>query len=109
MSPEQILGSGKLWKTLLHLFTVLLQLVQHYKEPQESVALSDNTNSVPLKHQNKQSHLDTNGTLSHLHVSNSLGDVVPFRLSSGDQIALSKLHRLPKSGAPQGWCKSFLS
>ena len=71
------------------------------KEPQESVAISDNTNSVPLKHQNKQSHLDTNGTLSHLHVSNSLGDVVPFWLSSGDQIALSKLHRLPKSGAPQ--------
>ena len=42
----------------------------------------------------KPSHLDADGSLSHLHVSNSLRDVVPLRLSSGDQIALSKLHCL---------------
>mmetsp|Transcript_21150 Transcript_21150/g.44160 ORF Transcript_21150/g.44160 Transcript_21150/m.44160 type:complete len:209 (+) Transcript_21150:210-836(+) len=39
-------------------------------------------------------NLDADGSLSHLHVSNSLRDVVPLRLSSGDQIALSKLHCL---------------
>ena len=40
------------------------------------------------------SHLDTNGTLSHLDVSNSLRDVVPLWLSSGDQVALPELHGL---------------
>ena len=39
-------------------------------------------------------NLDANGALSHLHVSNGLRDVVPLWLAGGDEVALSKLHRL---------------